>query len=93
MNVTSTVLITDKQCTCLNHTKLKTKLQTEWTLAVSDIQNITVEEDQLIVHLTNGGDPIITKTDNMEKLKSIQLALEYAVLLAMPYTCSTLARN
>ena len=31
MNVTSTVFITDKQCTYLNHTKLKTKLQTEWT--------------------------------------------------------------
>ena len=72
---------------------MKNKLQTAWTLLIKDIQNISLEQEQLVVHVSNGADPIVIKNENLEKLKSIQLALEYAVLLAMHYTCSTLARN
>ena len=68
----------------------------EWTVTVNDIHNLPViQDDKIIIHVAKGNsiEPIFILCDDKEKLRSVQLALEYTLLLTMPFTSLKYDRN
>ena len=96
MDKSSTILVTNQHCLSVVHNKSRSVVKTEWKIEIKSIHNLPlVENDHLVLHLYENisNDPLIIQCDNHEKLKSIQLALEYAVLLTMPYTSSIFCKS
>ena len=85
-----TILVTDRHCVSLRHNKNKTNFKLDWTVPIKSIHNLPlVEQDRIIIHVAKDNqsiEPLLIPCDNFEKLKSIQLALEYTLLLTMPFT-------
>ena len=91
-----TVLITDRRCVSLQHNRNKTDFTTEWSIDINKIHNLPVlQDDRIIIHVAkeNSIEPLYISCDNVEKLRSIQLALEYTLLLTMPFTSLKYDRN
>ena len=85
-----TILVTDRHCLSLRHNKNKTNFKLDWTIPIKSIHNLPlVEQDRIIIHVAKDNqsiEPLLILCDNFDKLKSIQLALEYTLLLTMPFT-------
>ena len=86
----TTILVTDRHCVSLRHNKNKTSFKLDWSIPIKSIHNLPlVEQDRIIIHVAKENqsiEPLLILCDNFEKLKSIQLALEYTLLLTMPFT-------
>ena len=84
-----TVLVTDRRCVSLLHNRSKTNFTSEWSIEINKIHNLPVLTDQqIVIHVARGSsvEPLYISCDNAEKLRSVQLALEYTLLLTMPKT-------
>ena len=85
-----TILVTDRHCVSLRHNKSKTSFKQDWAIPINRIHNLPLlEKDRIIIHVAQDNksiEPLLILCDNFEKLKSIQLALEYSLLLTMPFT-------
>ena len=96
MDKSHTILVTDQHCLAVVHNKSRSVVKMGWRIKIKNIHNLPlIENDHLVVHLYENisSEPLLIQCDNHEKLKSIQLALEYAVLLTMPYTSSIYTKS
>ena len=92
----NTILVTDKKILSVIHNKTMSFLKTEWTLDIEKVHNLSmIEDDKIVINLSEdlSSDPIIIQCDIPEKLRSVQLAVEYAVLLSLPYKSSIYCRQ
>ena len=96
LDKTSTIIVTTSECLRVSHNKSRSVLRINWRLNIREVHDLpSVEDNKLIIHLTSRSlpcDPLTIECEAEEKLTSIRLALEYAVLLTMPYSCSTVPR-
>ena len=96
LDKTSTIIVTTRECLRVSHNKSRSVLRINWRLNIREVHDLpSVEDNKLTIHLTSRSppcDPLTIECDAEEKLTSIRLALEYAVLLTMPYSCSTVPR-
>ena len=88
---------------CVPDKILTPVIRINWRLNICDVHDLPVVEDgKLVIHCIDQSqssissidqsEPLTIECDVAEKLTSIRLALEYAVLLTMPYSCSSLPR-
>lgn len=92
----NTILVTNKKILSIIHNKSMSFLKTEWILDIEKVHNLSmIEDDKIVIHLSEdlSSDPIIIQCDIPEKLRSVLLAVEYAVLLSMPYKSSIYCRQ
>ena len=93
---TSTVIVTNSECLSVSHNKSRSMLRINWRLNISEVHDLpTVEDHKLTIHLASRSlpcEPVTIECESEEKLNSVRLALEYAVLLTMPFSCSTIPR-
>ena len=91
-----TIIVTTSECLSVSHNKARSVLRINWRLNIKEVHDLpSVEGNKLTIHLTSRSlpcEPLTIECDAEEKLTSIRLALEYAVLLTMPYSCSTVPR-
>ena len=96
LDKTSTIIVTTSECLSVSHNKSRSVLKINWRLNIREVHDLSsVEGNKLTIHLTSRShpcEPLTIECDAEEKLTSIRLALEYAVLLTMPYSCSTVPR-
>ena len=68
-----------------------------WTeeLHCCELNLPVIQDDKMIIHVAKGNsiEPIFILCDDKEKLRSVQLALEYTLLLTMPFTSLKYDRN
>ena len=89
MSNNNLVLVTDKKLYSILHNKHKTSLKINWSLMINDINNLPhIEEGKLLISLDSRDESVMIECDNIDKLRSIKLGLEYSVLLTMPFKCS-----
>ena len=96
LDKTFTIIVTTSECLSVSHNKSRSVLRINWRLKIKEVHDLPiVEGNKLTIHLTSRilpCEPLTIECDAEEKLTSIRLALEYAVLLTMPYSCSTIPR-
>ena len=89
MSNNNLVLVTDKKLYSILHNTRKTSLKINWSLMINDINNLPhIEEGKLLISLDSRDESVMIECDNIDKLRSIKLGLEYSVLLTMPFKCS-----
>ena len=70
---------------CALQCRTSGKVWSEWSLETSSMHNLPViDGSQLVIHLVDKA-PIMVACSSCEKLTSLQLAIEYALLLGLPY--------
>ena len=93
---TSTIIVTTRECLSVSHNKAKSVFRINWRLNISEVHDLPgVEDHKLTIHLASTilpCEPLTIECDATEKLNSIRLALEYAVLLTMPFSCLNIPR-
>ena len=66
--------------------RISGKTWSEWTLDLASMHNLPViDGPHLVIHLVDDKSPVIVTCLSSEKLTSLQLAIEYSLLLSLPY--------
>ena len=87
-----TIIITEHHCMSVTHDKSKSFVDIRWKIGISRIHNLsTIDNNQVAIYSTEDHSeiPFIIECDDNEKLKSVLLAIEYAIMLTLPYSSST----
>ena len=70
---------------CALQCRISGKAWSEWTLESASVLNLPViDGPHLVIHLLENP-PVIVTCHCKEKLASLQLAIEYSLLLGLPY--------
>ena len=71
---------------CALQCRISGKAWTEWTLDSASMHNLPViDGPHLVIHLVDDKPPVMVTCLSSEKLSSLQLAIEYSLLLSLPY--------
>ena len=66
--------------------RISGKAWSEWTLDSASMHNLPViDGPHLVIHLVDDKSPVMVTCLSSEKLTSLQLAIEYSLLLSLPY--------
>ena len=71
---------------CVLQCRISGKAWSEWTLDSASMHNLPViDGPHLVIHLVDDKSPVMVTCLSSEKLTSLQLAIEYSLLLGLPY--------
>ena len=71
---------------CAHQCRISGKAWSEWTLDSASMHNLPIiDGPHLVIHLVDDKPPVMVTCLSSEKLTSLQLAIEYSLLLGLPY--------
>jgi len=80
------ILVTNRSVVCALQCRISGKAWSEWTLDSASMHNLPViDGPNLVIHLVGDKSPVMVTCLSSEKLTSLQLAIEYSLLLSLPY--------